>query len=232
MQVNMMSVTSLCVFGADCEELQSLLKTAVDRAKSGGRTFIPTRNFTLHIPSDPMVHIDICCSFSGISFYRIQHFKWAESATLNNTVSFPSTSFTRISEIPHLGLLFPSIGQGRFSRIVSINSLSPGYIPLVRELRGATCIQLLLGFFGKHLSSGIDASKRQQTREFMLRLGMEFLPFLHKTRMKRYTFLRTRFNLYPKPRRKAEEQTRKRARKPKPPAPTNNRKRRKPRSKG
>ena len=193
-------VTSLLVFSNVSPTLTDLINDAIFRAKRGGRTWIPHHDplNQLEVPKDPLIEIRRI-KVGQTWFTCIQHFKWLRDKDSLETTSFPPITHRPLSKIHRMGLVFPSIGEGRFSRLIPISRIPARHRALVKELRQTTCTELFLGLFGPETINAIDASNRRTVRTAFFRIGVRFMRFTYLRRKKRYDFLQKRLNLFPRP---------------------------------
>ena len=181
-------VTSLLVFSDVSPTLIDLINDAIYRARHGGRTWIPHRDplNNLKVPKDPLIEIRRI-KVGQFWFTCIQHYRWMSEQDSTDTTSFPPTTHRPISQIHRIGLIFPSIGEGRFSRLIPISRIPSHHRALVKELRQTTSIELFLGLFGPLTINAIDTGNRKIIRTAFFRVGVRFL---------RFTYLRRKCELW------------------------------------
>ena len=106
-------------------------------------------------------------------------------------------SVSDVRKCPPTTFCFPSLGFGKFSRLIDL----PKYVPrhehqLIRDLRNFVSVDLLLGFFPNELIDRFTPSCRKTTRTVLLRRFLPVLEQIHTTRLDFYLYLRSRYELF------------------------------------
>jgi len=79
-----------------------------------------------------------------------------------------------------------------------------------------TSLEVFYGMLGKEFSKSFQKDEDYQAvRLLLLRLGLQHLQFVHNRRKLRYDFICTRYNIFPKPKKKPESLQKKHKKKPK-----------------
>merc|ERR1740123_429720 len=190
-------MTFLMVFTSPSSFLQRLLSLALKRTKEKASTWLfHSKSINLNIPSLETHTL----SLAGLGLYATVIRPDTKRLKVPRS-RIPRTlkSFKILETIPVAIFGLPFLGLGKLGKSIKIDHIPLNFRRLFIEMKSNYAPDFLLGFFKPLFKSEFDRKSRSLLRNDLLKLALPLLKLSHQTRLQYYTYLRSGFNLFPRP---------------------------------
>ena len=185
----------LIVFSEFNAFLQSLLKLAYKRVERNASTwFIHTKSVNLSIPI-----------FENHTI-RLAELYVTVIRPVTKQLTVPSSGLPRaikcfniLENMPDSIFAFPFLGFGKLGNTINPDDLPPTMKQLFIEQKTNFAPDFLLGFFKPTFMDEFDKKSRSLLRQDLLKLAIPTLKLIHRVRLQYYSYLRSGFNIFPRP---------------------------------
>lgn len=188
-------MTLLLVFTHPDKFLQTMLKLAFSRIKRNASTWLfHTESINLDIPDLETNTV----SFAGIYVTVLRPIS-PKLKVLNSGLPRAEKGFEILNQFPPTLFALPFLGFGKLSRIIIIKDLPTSLQHLFEEQKLNFAPDFMLGFFKPLFKDQFNKKSRSFLRHDLLKLALPILKFSHNVRLHYYSYLRSGFNIFPRP---------------------------------
>ena len=188
-------MTFLMVFTCPSSFSQRLLSLAYKRTLEKGSTWLfHTKSLNLNVPILETHTI----SLAGLYVTEIRP-DTTKLKVPRSGIPRALKSFQTLEKLPLVTFALPFLGYGKLSKTIKIEHIPLNLQQLFNELKSNFAPDFLLGFFKPLFKSEFDKKSRSLLRQDLLKLALPLLKLTHQIRLQYYTYLRSGFNIFPRP---------------------------------